>query len=60
MTEDLEIHIIELPKIKELTQQESKEELVKWLNFIEGLESGKVVQSLFLIIYIKYIFIILF
>ena len=44
LTEDLEIHIIELPKIRELTQQESKEELVKWLNFIEEPESEKVVQ----------------
>ena len=44
MTEDLEIHIIELPKIKKLTKQESEEELVKWLNFIEEPESEKVVQ----------------
>ena len=44
LTEDLEIHIIELPKIRKLTQQESKEELVKWLNFIEEPESEKVVQ----------------
>ena len=44
LTEDLEINIIELPKIRKLTQQESKEELVKWLNFIEEPESEKVVQ----------------
>ena len=42
LTEDLEIHIIMLPKIKKLTPQESKEELVKWLNFIEEPESEKV------------------
>lgn len=44
LTEDLEIHIIMLPKIKKLTPQESKEELVKWLNFIEEPESEKVGQ----------------
>ena len=44
LTEDLEIHIIILPEIRKLAPKESKEELVKWLNFIEEPESEKVVQ----------------
>ena len=44
LTEDLEIHIIVLPRIRKLAPKESKEELVKWLNFIEEPESEKVVQ----------------
>ncbi len=42
LTEDLEIHIIELPKIYKLKGEEQEEELIKWLNFIEDPESKKV------------------
>ena len=42
MTEDLEIHIIEIPKIYKLAGEEQEEELVKWLEFIENPESKKV------------------
>ena len=42
LTEDLEIHIIELPKIYKLKGEEQEEELIKWLNFIENPESKKV------------------
>ena len=40
LTEDLEIHIIEIPKIYKLDGKE--EELTKWLYFIENPESKKV------------------
>ncbi len=42
LTEDLEIHIIEMPKIYKLKGKEHEEELIKWLNFIENPESKKV------------------
>ena len=42
LTEDLEIHIIEMPKIYKLAGEEQDEELVKWLEFIENPESKKV------------------
>ena len=42
LTEDLEIHIIILPRINKLVQTENEEELMKWLNFIEEPESEKV------------------
>ena len=42
LTEDLEIHIIEIPKIYKLAGEEQEEELVKWLEFIENPESKKV------------------
>ena len=42
LTEDLEIHIIEIPKIYKLAGEEQDEELVKWLEFIENPESKKV------------------
>ena len=42
LTEDLEIHIIILPRINKMVQTENEEELMKWLNFIEEPESEKV------------------
>lgn len=42
LTEDLEIHIIEIPKIYNIKEKEQEEELVKWINFIENPESKKV------------------
>ena len=42
MTEHLELHIIEIPKIYNIGENEEKEELVKWINFIENPESEKV------------------
>ena len=42
MTEHLELHIIEIPKIYKIGENEEKEELVKWINFIENPESEKV------------------
>ena len=39
MTEDLELHIIEIPKIY---GKDGKEELKKWIYFIENPESEKV------------------
>ena len=43
MTEDLEIHIIELPKIKEEKPVEEQEiKLKEWLEFLENPESKEV------------------
>lgn len=42
LTEHLELHIIEIPKIYKIGEKEEKEELVKWINFIEDPESKKV------------------
>ena len=42
LTEHLELHIIEIPKIYKIGENEEKEELVKWINFIENPESEKV------------------
>ena len=42
LTEHLELHIIEIPKIYKIGKNEEKEELVKWINFIENPESEKV------------------
>ena len=42
LTEHLELHIIEIPKIYKLREKEEREELVKWINFIENPESKKV------------------
>ncbi len=42
LTEHLELHIIEIPKIYNIGENEEKEELVKWINFIENPESEKV------------------
>ena len=39
LTEDLELHIIEIPKIY---GKDGKEELKKWIYFIENSESEKV------------------
>ena len=39
LTEDLELHIIEIPKIY---GKDGKEELKKWIYFIENPESEKV------------------
>ena len=41
LTEHLELHIIEIPKIYNIGENEEKEELVKWINFIENPESEK-------------------
>ena len=41
LTENLEIHIIEIPKIYKIEEKEQEEELVKWINFIENPESKK-------------------
>ena len=42
LTDDLEIHIIEIPKIYNLIGEKQKEELVKWLEFIENPTSKEV------------------
>ena len=42
LTEYLELHIIELPKIHRLTEKERSKELVKWMYFLENPESKKV------------------
>ena len=42
LTEHLELHIIEIPKIYKIGKNEETEELVKWINFIEDPESKKV------------------
>lgn len=42
LTEHLELHIIEIPKIYKIEKKEEGKELVKWLNFIENPESKKV------------------
>ncbi len=42
MTDELEIHIIEIPKIYKLIGEKQKEELVKWLEFIEDPTSKEV------------------
>ena len=42
LTEHLELHIIEIPKIYKIGENEEKEELVKGINFIENPESEKV------------------
>ena len=42
MTEHLELHIIEIPKIYKIRKEEEGRELIKWLNFIENPESKKV------------------
>ena len=42
LTEHLELHIIEIPKIYKIGEKEEQEELVKWINFIENPESEKV------------------
>ena len=42
LTEHLELHIIEIPKIYKIGEDEEKEELVKWISFIENPESQKV------------------
>ena len=42
LTEHLELHIIEIPKIYKIKKEEEGQELIKWLNFIENPESKKV------------------
>ena len=42
LTKDLEIHIIEIPKIYRLSKKEQKEELIKWIYFFENPENKKV------------------
>ena len=42
MTEYLELHIIELPKIHKLKKKEKNNELIKWMYFLENPESKKV------------------
>lgn len=42
LTEDLEIHIIEMPKIYKLREGKEQRELEKWIYFIENPESEKV------------------
>ena len=42
LTEHLELHIIEIPKIYKIEKKEEGQELIKWLNFIENPESKKV------------------
>ena len=42
MTEYLELHIIELPKIHKLKEKEKNNELIKWMYFLENPESKKV------------------
>ena len=42
LTEYLELHIIELPKIHKLKEKEKNNELIKWMYFLENPESKKV------------------
>lgn len=42
LTDELEIHIIEIPKVYKLIGEKQKEELVKWLEFIEDPTSKEV------------------
>lgn len=42
LTEDLEIHIIEMPKVYKMRELKNEEELMKWIYFIENPESEKV------------------
>ena len=42
MTEDLEIHIIEIPKIYKEKEDEKNKKLIQWLNFLENPESKEV------------------
>ena len=42
LTDDLEIHIIEINKIKKLTEKEKNKELVKWIYFLEEPDGEKV------------------
>ena len=42
LTDDLEIHIIEISKIKNLTEKEKNKELVKWIYFLEEPEGERV------------------
>ena len=42
LTEDLEIHIIEMPKIYQIKKAERKDELIKWIYFLENPESKEV------------------
>lgn len=41
MTKDLEIHIIEIPKIYRLSKKEQKEELIKWIYFLMDEKAGR-------------------
>ena len=42
LTDDLEIHLIEINKIKNLTEKEKNKELVKWIYFLEEPEGERV------------------
>ena len=42
LTDDLEIHIIEIEKIKNLTEKEKNKELVKWIYFLEEPDGERV------------------
>ena len=42
LTDDLEIHIIEINKIKNLTEKEKNKELVKWIYFLEEPDGERV------------------
>ena len=41
LTKDLEVHIIEMPKIYKLSKKEQKQELIKWIYFFENPENKK-------------------
>lgn len=36
LTEDLEIHIIEIPKIKRILENEPKNKLAQWIAFLDN------------------------
>ena len=42
LTDDLELHIIELPKIKKMQETKENSKLLKWLKFLENPESEEV------------------
>ena len=42
LTDDLEIHIIEIPKLKKEKDNRKNDELLKWIYFLENPESKKV------------------
>ena len=42
LTDDLEIHIIEIPKLKKEKENRKNDELLKWIYFLENPESKKV------------------
>ena len=48
LTDDLEIHIIEIPKVKEMLERNKKDELAQWITFLDNpnlVEELKIMES---------------